>query len=330
MAQPAVSGTAQWLLAAASDIAARVDVLFFSLLALTGAVAIAIFVLMIVFSVRYRAGSRVDRSNPPTNVRWLELGWTFTPLAIFLGIFVWAAVVYARFYTPAPDAMAIFIVGKQWMWKAEHANGRREIDELHLPAGQPVRLILSTEDVIHSFFVPAFRIKQDAVPGRYTSISFTPTREGEYWPPMRAWSVPQYSAQCSQYSPSRVGVTDHARMGGRVVVMAPAAFAQWLERGNSNPSLAARGFELFRRNGCSGCHAAGSSVHAPDLAGVYGRVVHLADGRSVVADEGYLRDSILLPKRDVVAGYQPIMPSFQGQLDEGELAALISFLKENK
>jgi len=313
MAQPAVSGTAQWLLAAASDIAARVDVLFFSLLALTGAVAIAIFVLMIVFSVRYRAGSRVDRSNPPTNVRWLELGWTFTPLAIFLGIFVWAAVVYARFYTPAPDAMAIFIVGKQWMWKAEHANGRREIDELHLPAGQPVRLILSTEDVIHSFFVPAFRIKQDAVPGRYTSISFTPTRAGEYW------------LHCAEYCG-----TDHARMGGRVVVMAPAAFAQWLERGNSNPSLAARGFELFRRNGCSGCHAAGSSVHAPDLAGVYGRVVHLADGRSVVADEGYLRDSILLPKRDVVAGYQPIMPSFQGQLDEGELAALISFLKENK
>jgi len=313
MAQPAVSGTAQWLLAAASDIAARVDVLFFSLLALTGAVAIAIFVLMIVFSVRYRAGSRVDRSNPPTNVRWLELGWTFTPLAIFLGIFVWAAVVYARFYTPAPDAMAIFIVGKQWMWKAEHANGRREIDELHLPLGQPVRLVLSTEDVIHSFFVPAFRIKQDAVPGRYTSIRFTPTREGEYW------------LHCAEYCG-----TDHARMGGRVVVMAPAAFAQWLERGNSNPSLAARGFELFRRNGCSGCHAAGSSVHAPDLAGVYGRVVHLADGRSVVADEGYLRDSILLPKRDVVAGYQPIMPSFQGQLDEGELAALISFLKENK
>src|ERR1051325_11113522 len=299
MAQPAVSGTAQWLLAAASDIAARVDVLFFSLLALTGAVAIAIFVLMIVFSVRYRAGSRVDRINPPTNVRWLELGWTFTPLAIF--------------DTPAPDAMAIFIVGKQWMWKAEHANGRREIDELHLPAGQPVRLILSTEDVIHSFFVPAFRIKQDAVPGRYTSISFTPTREGEYW------------LHCAEYCG-----TDHARMGGRVVVMAPAAFAQWLERGNSNPSLAAPGFELFRRHGRAGCQAAGSSVHAPDLAGVYGRVVHLADGRSVVADEGYLRDSILLPKRDVVAGYQPIMPSFQGQLDEGELAALISFLKENK
>jgi cytochrome c oxidase subunit 2 len=313
MAQAAVNSTSQWLLAAASDIAARVDTLFFSLLALTGAVALAIFVVMIAFAVRYRAGSRVNRANPPTSLRWLEFSWTFTPLAIFLGIFLWAAVVYARFYTPAPGAMTIFIVGKQWMWKVQHANGRREIDELHLPAGQPVRLVLSTEDAIHSFFVPAFRIKQDALPGRYTSISFTPTREGEY------------RLHCAEYCG-----TDHARMGGRVVVMAPAAFAQWLERGNSNPSLAAQGFELFRRKGCSGCHAAGSTVHAPDLADLYGRVVHLADGRSLIADEGYLRDSILLPKRDVVAGYEPIMPSFQGQLDEAELAALIAFLKENK
>jgi cytochrome c oxidase subunit 2 len=209
--------------------------------------------------------------------------------------------------------MTVFVVGKQWMWKAEHTNGRREIDELHLPLGQPVRIVLSTEDVIHSFYVPAFRIKQDAVPGRYTSIRFTPTREGEYW------------LHCAEYCG-----TDHARMGGKVVVMSPAAFAQWLERGNDNASLAAQGFELFRQLGCSGCHAAGSTVHAPDLAGVFGRTVHLADGRTVVADEGYLRDSILLPKRDVVAGYAPIMPSFQGQVDEGQLAALITYLKENR
>ena len=300
-------------LPAASDIAQRVDLLFYTLVALTGMVAIAIITLMIVFCVRYRAGAQVDRRNPPVGLRWLEYGWTFTPLAIFLAIFCWAAVVYAHFYAPAPGAMTVFVVGKQWMWKAEHANGRREIDELHLPLGQPVRLVLSTEDVIHSFYVPAFRIKQDAVPGRYTTISFTPTREGEYW------------LHCAEYCG-----TDHARMGGRVVVMAPAAFATWLERGTSNASLAALGFELFRRKGCSGCHAAGSTVHAPDLAGVYGRVVHLQDGRTLVADEGYLRDSILLPKKDVVAGYAPIMPSFQGQLDEGELAALITYLKENR
>jgi cytochrome c oxidase subunit 2 len=302
-----------WLPVAASDMAERVDLLFYSLLVLTGLVALGIFVLMVFFGVRYRAGSSADRSNPPAQKKWLELGWIFTPLAIFLGIFVWAAFVYAGFYRGgADDAMTVFVVGKQWMWKAEHANGRREIDELHLPVGQPVRVVLSTEDVIHSFYVPAFRIKQDAVPGRYTSIRFTPTRQGEYW------------LHCAEYCG-----TDHARMGGRVVVMAPAAFAQWLERGNQNPSLAAQGFELFRRLGCSGCHV-NSTVHAPDLAGVYGRVVHLSDGKTVVADEAYLRDSILLPKRDVVAGYEPIMPSFQGQVDEAQLSALITYLKENR
>ncbi len=309
-----MNGGFHWLPVAASDVARRVDVLFYSLLALTAAVAAAIFIVMIVFSIRYRAGSKAERANPPTGLRWLEYGWTFTPLAIFIGIFIWAAAVYAGFYAPGPDnATTIFIVGKQWMWKAEHANGRREIDELHLPVGQPVRLVLATEDVIHSFFVPAFRIKQDAVPGRYTTIRFTPTREGEY------------RLHCAEYCG-----TDHARMGGRVVVMAPAAFARWLERGTENRSLAAQGFELFRRLGCSGCHSANSSVHAPDLAGIYGRTVHLSDGRTLIADEGYLRDSILLPKRDVVAGYEPIMPSFSGQVDEGQLAALIGYLKENK
>jgi cytochrome c oxidase subunit II len=302
-----------WLPQAASDMAQRIDVLFYCLLALTGIVALGVFTLIVIFGVRYRRGAKADRSNPPANKRWLELGWTFTPLAIFIGLFVWAAVLYAGFYRPDAKAMTVFVVGKQWMWKVEHANGRREIDELHVPLGEPVRVVLSTEDVIHSFFVPAFRIKQDAVPGRYTAIRFTPTREGEY------------RLHCAEYCG-----TDHARMGGRVVVMAPAAFARWLEQGASQPTLAARGFEIFRRAGCSGCHAPNSTVHAPDLARIYGRIVHLQDGRTVVADEAYLRDSILLPKKDVVAGYEAIMPSFQGQLDESELAALIAFLKENR
>jgi cytochrome c oxidase subunit 2 len=302
-----------WLPVAASDMAARVDLLFYSLTALCGLVALAIFVLMAWFAVRYREGATVDRANPPTGLRWLEYGWIFTPLAIFVGIFVWAAIVYAGFYGQAAGDMSIFVVGRQWMWKVEHANGRREIDELHVPLGQPVRLVLSTQDVIHSFYVPAFRIKQDAVPGRYTMIRFTPTRVGEY------------RLHCAEYCG-----TNHAAMGGRVVVMAPAAFAKWLEQGSPSETLAARGFELFRRAGCSGCHAQGSSVHAPDLKGVFGRSVHLADGRTLIADEAYLRDSILLPKRDVVAGYEPIMPSFQGQLDESELAALIAYLQSNE
>jgi cytochrome c oxidase subunit 2 len=307
----AMSGGPAWLPPAASDMAVRVDHLFYGMVVLTGLVALVVLALMIFFCVRYRRGSKADRSHPPVTQRALELGWIFTPLAIFLGVFVWAASLYASFYRPDPAAATVFVVGRQWMWKVEHADGRREIDELHLPLGQPVRLVLSTEDVIHSFFLPAFRIKQDAVPGRYTSIRFTPTRPGEY------------RLHCAEYCG-----TDHARMGGRVYVLPPAQFARWLASGDQATGMAARGFELFRRKGCSGCHAAQSSVHAPDLDRIFGRTVHLADGRSLVADEAYLRDSMLLPKKDVVAGYEPIMPSFQGQLDEGEIAALVQYLKE--
>ena len=308
-----MSGGIFWLPPAASDVAARVDALFFAMVALTGTVALAITVVMLVFAVRYRRGSRADRSNAPAKKLPVEIAWTVTPLAIFLGVFVWGAAVYAGLYRPAADAMPVYVVGKQWMWKAEHANGRREIDELHLPAGQPVRLVLATQDVIHSFYVPAFRIKQDAVPGRYTTIAFTPTKAGTF------------ALRCAEYCG-----TDHAHMGGRVIVMQPADFQRWLAQGAPAGTMAARGFARFRELGCSGCHDPRSSVHAPDLAGLYGRQVHLADGRSVVADESYIRDSILLPKRDVVAGFDPIMPSFQGQVGEDDLLELIAYIKSTK
>ncbi len=299
------------LLPEASSIAPRVDALFFTMLGITGTVAAAIFVVITWFCIRYRRGNRdVDRTDPPLRNKVLEIGWTLTPLAIFLGIFVWAAIVYAGFYTPSANAMTVFVVGKQWMWKVEHANGRREIGELHLPLGQPVRVVLATEDVIHSFYVPAFRMKQDAVPGRYTALSFTPTRLGSF------------ELHCSEYCG-----TGHSRMGGKVIVMRPAAFQRWLGQGTPAASLQRRGFALFRRLGCSGCHAAGSTVHAPDLNGIYGRVVHLQDGRTVVADEAYIHDSIMLPKRDVVAGFEPIMPSFQGQVSEADILDLIAYLK---
>jgi cytochrome c oxidase subunit 2 len=300
----------KWTIPAASDAASRVDALFFTLLAVTGLVALAIFALMIVFCLRYRRGAKVDRSNAPANWLPLELGWTLTPLAIFLGIFAWAAYVYGGFYRPEPDAMPVWVVGKQWMWKIEHANGRREIDELHLPLGQPVKLVIATEDVIHSFFLPAFRLKQDAVPGRYTTLVFTPTKTGTF------------GLRCTEYCG-----TDHARMGGHVVVMAPQDFRVWLAGAAPQATMAARGFETFRRLGCSGCHDPRSSVHAPDLGGLFGRIVHLQDGRTVVADEAYIRDSILLPKRDVVAGFEPVMPSFQGQATEGDILELIAYIK---
>jgi cytochrome c oxidase subunit II len=298
--------------ASASDTATRLDWLALGLLLLTSAVALAVMVLIVVFGLRYRAGSSADRTHPPSRGRRLEILWTVTPLLIFFGIYIWAAVDYVRLYEPAPGAMPVFVVAKQWMWKAQHLNGRREVGELHLPQGRPVRMVMTSQDVIHSFFVPAFRIKQDVVPGRYTSISFTPTQAGEY------------RLFCAEYCG-----TDHAMMGGRVVVMPPAQFAEWLRAGPNEPGLAARGFELFRRFGCSGCHAAGSSVHAPDLNGLLGRRVHLADGRELTADEGYLRDSILVPRKDVAAGFEPIMPSFAGQISEEDIVAIIEYIRES-
>lgn len=299
-----------WLLPAASEGAKRIDALFFSLLALTGFVALGLGVLAIAFCVKYRRGSRADRSDPPAQFKPLEIAWSTIPLVIFVAIFVWGARVYASLYRPAEGAMKVFVVGKQWMWRVEHANGRREIDELHLPVDEPVRIVLATEDVIHSFYVPAFRVKQDAVPGRYTALTVTPTRVGTY------------ELHCSEYCG-----TDHARMGGHVIVMPKAQFARWLEEGTPAGSMAARGKATFERLGCSGCHDARANVHAPDLDGLFGRAVHLQDGRTVVADEAYVRDSILLPKKDVVAGYEPIMPSYQGQATEGDLLELMAYLR---
>jgi cytochrome c oxidase subunit II len=291
--------------------AARLDSLALALLLLTGAVAVIVLSLVIGFAVRYRAGSDADRSNAPSKGRGIEIAWTLTPLLLFLGIYAWAAIDYVKLYQPPPGAMSVFVVAKQWMWKAQHAAGRREVGELHLPLGRPVRLVMTSEDVIHSFYVPAFRIKQDVLPGRYTSISFTPSRAGEY------------HLFCTEFCG-----TDHALMLGRIVVQPPAEFARWIAAGPRQPGMARRGFDLYRSYGCSGCHDAGSTVHAPPLAGLLGRPVHLQDGRELRADEAYVRDSILVPDKDVVAGYAPIMPSFAGKIGEEDLLAIIEYIRE--
>ena len=298
--------------AAAAASATRLDSLALCLLLLTGAVALALFVLMVGFSVRYRAGSKADRTHVPKQGLPVEIAWTVIPLLLFMGIYAWGAIDYVKLYQAPANAMPVFVVAKQWMWEAQHRNGRREIGQLHVPLGRPVRLVMTSQDVIHSFFVPDFRIKQDVVPGRYTAIVFTPSRTGEY------------RLYCAEFCG-----TEHAMMLGRIVVMQPAAFARWLEAGPRQPGMAARGYELYRRYGCSGCHDPGSSVHAPDLTGLLGRRVHLADGRALTADEPYIRDSILLPTKDVVAGYAPIMPSFAGQVSEEDILTIIEYIREN-
>ena len=295
--------------AAASTQAARTDHIFLAMLLLCGAVAAILCLLVVFFAVRYRRGSRVDRT-PPRELRSIEIAWTVSPLLIFLGVFGWAARDFVTLADPPADALPVTVVAKQWMWKLQQRNGRREINELHVPQGEPVVLTMTSQDVIHSFFVPAFRLKQDVLPGRYTRLWFTATQVGEF---------PLF---CSEYCGS-----EHSQMTGRIVVMTPADYGRWLASGPARPGMAQYGFALFRQLGCSGCHDARSTIHAPLLDGVYGRTVHLQDGRSVVADANYLRDSILLPTKDIVAGYAPVMPSFAGQVSEDDLQSLIAYLQ---
>jgi cytochrome c oxidase subunit 2 len=293
----------------ASSMAHRVDLLFTSMVLLTGIVALGVLAAIVFFSVRYRQGARVSRGNVQRKLG-IEIAWTVIPLLLFIVIFAWAARDFIALYTPPQDALPVYVVAKQWMWKLQHRSGRREINELHVPLGQPVRLVMTSQDAIHSFYVPAFRLKQDVLPGRYTSLWFTPTQLGEF------------RLFCAEYCGSQ-----HSQMIGRVVVMKPADYARWSSEGTTSPSLAQYGFARFRELGCSGCHAAGSSVHAPSLRGLLGREVHLQDGRTLIADENYIRDSILLPKKDVVAGFAPVMPSFAGQVSEEDIQALIAYIR---
>jgi cytochrome c oxidase subunit II len=298
------------LLPQASTLAPRIDALFWTMVALCGVVALGVFAAMIFFCVRYHHGHQADRSGWQASSLGVEITWTLVPFAMFVAVFVWSLHLFANARTPPANAHTLYVVAKQWMWKVQHPTGQREINTLHVPLGQPVRLTMTSQDVIHSFFIPAFRVKQDVLPGRYTQLWFTATRLGSF------------PLTCAEYC----GL-DHSKMGGVVVVLSPAEFAKWLRGHSTDLSLAARGAELFRSSGCSGCHADNSTVHAPALAGVYGRPVHLADGSTVLADERYLHDSIVLPNKQVVAGYAPLMPSFAGQLSEEDLLALIAYLK---
>ncbi|MXP62570.1 cytochrome c oxidase subunit II [Roseomonas sp. M0104] len=294
----------------ASAAAARVDVIVIALLLISTAIVLLVGGLILGFSIRYRRGSNAQRGQLPEFIqKEVEVGWTAGTLFLALFLFGWASITVLTAEKPQADALEIHIEARQWMWKARHPDGAREINTLHLPAGEPVRLLMQSQDVIHSFFVPAFREKQDVLPGRITQLSFTPTEEGEF------------SLFCAEYCG-----TLHSRMGGKVVVMKPEDYARWRAAQPQEDDQSKEGEALFRTVGCSGCHAPASPVHAPSLAGLYGRLVNLADGRTVRADEAYLRDSILQPRRDIAAGYAPIMPTFAGILREDELQKILAYL----
>lgn len=296
---------------AASHHATVIDVTFYALVALSVLISLIVFGLVIGFSMRYRRGSDATRGPLPKFLqREFELGWTSATAFLFLFVFWWVAASQLSALTPPKNAMEIHVVAKQWMWKVEQPSGVREIDEIHVPAGKQVVLSMTSQDVIHSLFIPALRIKQDVLPGRITYLWFTAVKPGIY------------NLTCAEFCG-----TSHSRMNGRIVVMPEARYANWIAAQPQTSGLAHEGEELFRSFGCSSCHSASSSVHAPDLKGLFEREVHLSDGRTVTADEAYLRDSILQPSRDVVAGFAPIMPSFKGQIDEGQMIRLLAFLK---
>lgn len=294
----------------ASTFAERVDALYYYLLSVSGFFVLLIFALIFYFAVKYRRRSEGEQTPSILGSIPLEVAWIVIPFILVMIMFVWGASLYFTAFSPPANAMEIFVIGKQWMWKVQHPEGRREIDELHVPVGYPVKLTITSQDVIHSFYIPAFRIKMDAVPGRYTSTWFEASKTGTF------------HLFCAEYCG-----TAHAGMGGRVVVMKPSEYEQWLRTGAPEDSLVAAGGRLFQQLGCSGCHSQNSIARAPLLDGVYGKPVPLQSGQVVLADESYIRDSILLPQKDVVAGYAPVMPPFQGRISEEELMQIISYIR---
>ncbi len=305
-------------LPAASGHAGEIDHLLWALFLMSLAVLALVFGLLFRYIIKYRASSALDRGAVAEKTWRLETAWTAATLAVFFGLFVWGADLYVRLFRPPPNTLKIYVIAKQWMWKVEHAGGQREINALHLPVGRPIELVMTSEDVIHDFSVPAFRIKHDVLPGRYETIWFTVTQSGEY------------HLFCTQFC----GL-DHSKMVGEIVALPPAQFGRWLMQNGGAGTLAEEGKVLYMSYGCSGCHGgageggtqSGSTVRAPSLAGLYGSPVPLSDGTVVRADERYIHDSILWPDRQVVAGFAPIMPSFEGQMGEEEILKLVAYVK---
>jgi cytochrome c oxidase subunit 2 len=294
----------------ASTMAERVDALFFFLVAVSGFFAALICILIVLFAIKYRR--RSDNERPPAiegDLR-LEIFWTVIPLGLTMVMFVWGAKIFFAAFNPPINSLEISIVAKQWMWKAQHPDGRSEINELHVPVGHPIKLILTSQDVIHDFFVPAFRVKKDVLPGRYTTLWFEATKAGEY------------HLFCAQYCG-----TQHSGMVGRIVAMEAVQYQNWLSGSGGGVSMATAGAKLFQSLGCVTCHMEHDTGRGPSLVGLFGKSIKIQGGSAVVADETYVRDSILNPHAKVVAGYQPIMPTFKGLISEDGILQILAYVK---
>jgi cytochrome c oxidase subunit II len=292
----------------ASTLSGQVDALYIYLLLVAGVMTVLIFLAVAVMAVVYRRKPGVE-AHQIEGSTILEIGWSIIPFGVMLTFFIWGAVIFFQERTPPADATEVYVVAKQWMWKIEHIEGQREINQLHVPTGQNIKLIMTSQDVIHSFFIPAFRLKQDVLPGRYTTLWFKATRPGTY------------HLFCAEYCG-----TMHSGMGGDIIVMEPQEYAQWMAGGASAP-LQETGKQLFSSLGCSTCHRSDVQGRGPNLAGIYNKPVLLEDGRTVVADENYVRESILDPTAKIVSGFKPVMPTFQGIVSDEQLNALVAYVK---
>ncbi|MDQ5836330.1 MAG: cytochrome c oxidase subunit II [Acidobacteriota bacterium] len=297
----------------ASTFAPHVDALYAYLLLITIFFSTLITLLLIVFAVKYRRRQPDEVPRPRHGSMVLEVTWTVIPLLITMTIFVWGASTYFKAYRIPRQAMEVYVVGKQWMWKFQHQTGQREINELHVPVGARVKLTMTTEDVIHSLYIPAFRIKQDVVPGRYTQLWFEATKTGSFY------------LFCAEYCG-----TNHSGMGGHVIVMEPTAYQQWLAGGTGAESAASQGQKLFQERGCASCHQtdpAGQQGRGPTLYGLFGKQQAITGDGNVTVDESYIRESILDPQAKLAVGFQPIMPTFRGQLSEEQILQLIAYVR---
>jgi cytochrome c oxidase subunit II len=311
-----------------STAAAPIDLIMLAITVVAVVFSAGIFAALIYLTVRYRKGSKVDRSNPPLENLPIEIAWTGIPLLIVLGLYVWSTALYLENKRVPAGAIEIFVTAKQWMWKIQHPEGRWENNELHVPVGRAIQLTMTSEDVIHSFFVPEFRVHQDVVPGEYTHLHFTPSRPGVY------------HLFCAQFCG-----TLHSQMVGTVTVMEPGEYEEWLTTGTAQDTLANAGQRLFIQNGCNGCHGANAAVRAPSLVGIYGKpipiqvppdgvppaklqdVIKTVPATTILADARYLHDSIVLPEKEIAAGFKPIMPTFKNRLKEEDILKIVAYIK---
>jgi len=294
----------------ASTLAADVDALYLFIVAVTAFFGILTTVVVVYFAAKYRTddplkvGARIHGSIP------LELAWSIIPFLISIVIFVWSANVFFDLVRPPDQTLEIYATGKRWMWKFQHLDGQNEINELHVPAGRAIKVTFTSEDVLHSLFFPAFRTKADAIPGRYSTVWFTPTIIGEH------------HLFCAEYCG-----TNHSGMVGKVIVMEPTAYEAWLSGNVTGSTLVARGERLFGDLACNTCHLSDGRGRGPSLANKFGAAERLASGATVPVDEAYVRESILLPQAKLVDGYQPLMPTFQGLVSEENVMALVEYVK---